>query len=88
MVISEQYPERLGTTVPEIIKRAHTTVYSKKQFSMLTDEVKPLILENKRVVVCGIESHVCVLQTVMGLSALSADDTEIFVVCDAVSSQR
>ncbi len=34
---------------------------------------------------CGIEAHVCILQTVL---SLSNDGYDVFVVADAVSSQR
>ncbi len=34
-----------------------------------------------------VETHVCILQTVRDLLA-DDKDTEVYVVCDAVSSQR
>ena len=66
----------------------HTEVpFHKKQFSMMTEEVKAhfMSLEKSQVILCGIESHVCVLQTAMDLID---SGVEVFLVCDAVSSQR
>ena len=37
------------------------------------------------IVICGIEAHVCVLQTVMGLLAL---DRSVHIAADAVASRR
>lgn len=42
-------------------------------------------LEQDQVILCGIESHVCMLQTTLDLLD---DGYEVHVVCDAASSQR
>ncbi len=54
---------------------------------MMTDEVTAHFntLQKNQVIMCGIESHVCVLQTVADLLNTGV---EVHVVCDAVSSQR
>eukprot|EP01035_Chromulina_nebulosa_P018843 gene18843-24628_t len=55
---------------------------------MLTDEVIKTIqsYENKtQILICGIEAHVCISQTVLDLLEVGAD---VFVLADAVSSQR
>lgn len=58
-------------------------------FSMCTAEVINELQEhrNENIIICGIESHVCVLQTVL---ALHVHDRrlKIYVVCDAISSRR
>ena len=41
--------------------------------------------DRKQLVICGVESHVCVMQTVFAALDLKY---EVHVVCDAVSSQR
>lgn len=54
---------------------------------MMTDEVTSHFSEmNKsQVILCGIESHVCIMQTAMDLLE---SGVEVHLVCDAVSSQR
>ena len=56
-------------------------------FSMLTEEVKTSFNETGRqsVILVGIEAHACILQTAMDLIE---DDKDVFVICDAVSSQK
>lgn len=54
---------------------------------MMTDEVSQYLtsLQKDQIILCGIESHVCVLQTAMDLIQ---EGKEVHIVCDAVSSQR
>lgn len=90
-LITEQYPKAFGHTVPEInIKWDETTstpVIEKKLFSMLTDETNELFksFDKKQVILCGIESHVCVMQTALDLID---NGYQVHLVCDAVSSQK
>lgn len=86
-LITEQYPKALGNTVTEIIKHDNTKLFEKYQFSMITDEVKSelSITNKKQAILCGIEAHVCVLQTSFDLLDLGY---EVFLAADAVSSQR
>ncbi|MBK8174588.1 MAG: hydrolase [Rhodospirillales bacterium] len=88
IIVSEQYPRGLGTTVPEVAEwlPAGATV-EKMTFSCLGDErfaERFLDVRRRQAVVVGLEAHVCVLQTVMDLLAAG---TETFVVEDAVSSR-
>ncbi|OQR87326.1 isochorismatase [Achlya hypogyna] len=84
-VATTQYQARFGNTVPEVGLPATLKVYDKTLFSMLTPDVQTelAILQPKSVILCGIESHVCVLQT--GLDLLEAG-YEVHVPVDAVSS--
>jgi nicotinamidase-related amidase len=86
---TEQYPKGLGPTESRI-KEALTgcEVIQKMTFSCygagnLFDEMKKKNIV--RVVVCGIETHICVLQTVLDLLA---NGFQVFVAADAVSSRR
>jgi nicotinamidase-related amidase len=72
-----------------------TQVFSKRKFSMMTEEVTAAfkILNRTNIILCGVESHVCVLQT--ALTFLQGDfkhegeePCNVYVVCDAISSQR
>lgn len=85
-----QYPKALGATVPELATLLPSGgTFSKLKFSMLTDEVEKhaykLSPSFDDVFICGIEAHVCVLQTVLDLIAKGK---RCWVVVDGVSSQR
>lgn len=86
---TEQYPKGLGPTESKI-KTAldNTEAIQKMTFSCsgapgLFQDLKRKRI--KQVVVCGVESHVCVLQTVLDLLA---EDFQVQVVADAISSRR
>lgn len=73
-VVTEQYPEGLGTTISEISNclGAHECI-RKREFSCCQQEsfVKHLArLKRKQIMVAGIESHVCVNQSVHDLLAI------------------
>lgn len=89
IVVFEQYPAGLGETVPalQFFKKNHPCV-SKTTFSCVADvEGLALIekLKRKQVILIGIEAHVCVLQTAVGLREMGYD---VFVVVEAVASRR
>jgi nicotinamidase-related amidase len=86
---TEQYPKGLGHTVSEIQDELENDeAIQKLTFSCsgaaeLFDELKKRNLS--QVVVCGIESHVCVQQTVLDLMA---NEFQVNVAADAVSSRK
>lgn len=87
-ILSEQYPQGLGPTVPELRELAPNSArLSKISFSCAGD---PGLSERVRqtgksqLVICGMETHVCVLQTALGYSSHRYGT---FVVADAVSSR-
>ncbi len=89
VIVSEQYPAGLGPTLPELRRSfpPHTPVYAKTAFGCLADaELERALAASGRrqLVVCGIETHVCILQTV--LEALSRG-FEAAVPADAVGSR-
>lgn len=63
------------------------SIFEKLRFSACIDPVREELarLEVRSVVVCGIESHVCVLQSCLDLAELGY---ATFVVADAVGSRR
>jgi len=88
VLVSEQYPQGLGHTVPELRGQApESAFFSKISFSCTAD---PVLGERigktgrDQIVICGIEAHVCVLQSALGLQQ---QNYESFVVADAVSSR-
>lgn len=89
MLWLEQYPEGLGPTTEEIAKLMPKEVkpISKITFNAcLNEEFTNAMKTTKRkqVVLAGIEAHICLYQTAMGLNALGYD---VQVVEDAVSSR-
>ncbi|MDX1803910.1 MAG: isochorismatase family protein [Alcanivorax sp.] len=87
VVFSEQYPQGLGHTEACLLAAAPTApVVQKRAFSCVADACLPeTLLARDQVIVCGMETHVCVLQTVM---ELLAHGKAVFVVADAVASRR
>ena len=67
MVITQQYTKGLGMTVEEIAEAAGTSEYIDKISFTAFDCVKDKIDAKKYIIVCGIEAHICVLQTVIDL---------------------
>lgn len=87
VVFSEQYPRGLGHTLPELLAQApDSQVVEKTHFSCVAANCLPeTVLLRPQTIVCGMEAHVCVLQTVLELLEL---DKQVFVVADAVSSRK
>jgi len=78
--VTEQYPRGLGHTIPEIAALCGDNKAAEKvRFSSYgcTD------LDRPQWIVCGIETHVCVYQTVRDLLA---EGKQVAVAVDAVSS--
>ena len=87
VMATEQYPQGLGGTHPEIAKRIGEDRPSKLAFSCcgapgLLTELKKL--ERPNVVLLGMETHVCVLQTALDLLA---DGLQIFLPVDGLASR-
>ncbi|MBE0431669.1 MAG: hydrolase [Dehalococcoidia bacterium] len=88
IIVTEQYPQGLGATVREVSQLlVNVDPVPKLSFSCCGDEsfVSRLqALGPRQVLVSGIESHVCVHQSV---SDLIGSGYEVQVVTDAVSSR-
>lgn len=89
VLATEQYPRGLGSTLPQLREQlSDDCVFEKTQFSCMGSKefaAKFRNLGKSQVVLAGIESHVCVLQTALELNAAGYD---VFVVADGVSSRR
>jgi len=80
--VTEQYPEGLGHTIPEIAELCGDPPPAEKlKFS----SHGAFELDRPQWIVCGIETHVCVYQTVRDLLA---EGKQVAVAADAVSSRR
>lgn len=88
IIATEQYPKGLGPTVPELRPLlAMESVPEKTSFSSFGCPAFAETFQSgtlNQIVVAGIETHVCVQQTV--LDALGRG-LEVFVLADAVSSR-
>lgn len=87
--LSEQYPEGLGRTVEPLLSEASDAVYSSKIFFSCASDSECLEKINNAghqdIIIAGIETHVCIMQTAIELQAL---DKNVFVVVDAVSARH
>lgn len=87
MIITEQYPKGLGQTVSEIQANTEgTKAFEKITFSCCTPEVMEALnkLGKKKVIITGMETHVCVFQTVRDLLS---HGYQVYLVKDAVCSR-
>ena len=80
---SEQYPKGLGKTIKKIKENLDNNYFhlEKTEFSITKNELELIGLPH--LIICGIEAHVCVLQTAINL----AKDKKVYVVQDAISSR-
>lgn len=89
-LITEQYPQGLGATMIDLRQAAGegAEYLPKLEFSCVQNQAildKIKASGRHQIVICGLESHICVTQTALELKNLGF---EIFVVTDAVSSRR
>lgn len=84
-ILTEQYPKGLGTTVFET---ENASVFEKTSFSALQcEEFRDKLAQTgrKTVIIGGIETHICVHQTVFELIEAGY---EVYVVKDACASRK
>jgi nicotinamidase-related amidase len=88
VIVTEQYPKGLGSTVPEVvgeldgIRPIEKVCFSAADSHAFTAQLRAS--ERDQVLICGIESHVCVNQTA---DDLIGQGLEVHVARDAVSSR-
>ena len=88
VLASEQYPQGLGPTVESLATILGDTPPGKLTFSCARDEGLRRAIEDSgrnQIIVTGIETHVCVLQTAIDLIN---NGFEVHVPHDAVNSRR
>lgn len=89
MVITQQYTKGLGMSDPSIYLHTGTEDYlEKRTFSCWKDENIRKFIQNsgcRRVILCGIEAHICVLQTALDLVHAGY---ETVLVTDCTSSRK
>lgn len=88
ILLTEQYPKGLGKTVAELSDNLdNASIYEKISFTGCTEEVTSSLnqLGRKKIIITGMETHVCVFQTVRDLIA---HNYQVFVVEDGVCSRK
>lgn len=94
---SEQYPNGIGPTVKSLTDAmaSRGTSFDKMAFSCARDEALAAHIGrlqargHRQLIIAGIESHVCVLQTALDFAAEERTGAfEVFVVADAVASRK
>jgi len=89
ILVTEQYPKGLGKTIPEI--QRNLAIYkpiAKREFSCFSNKSflnKLKKLKKKNIIICGIEAHVCIINTL--LDAISKG-FNVHLVVDAISSRK
>lgn len=86
--MTQQYTKGLGETVDEITDATGTKEYTEKiRFGAYEDlkAILPKAAERPYAIVCGIEAHVCVLQTVLGLKKAGFAPV---LIADCISSRK
>ncbi|MCZ7581935.1 MAG: isochorismatase family protein [Deltaproteobacteria bacterium] len=91
MIVTEQYPKGLGVTLPalqEVLAGAYQPI-TKTVFSCFgaPEFIEALdAVDADTVVLAGIETHICVLQT--ALVGVGSEDYDMVVLADCVGSRR
>lgn len=89
LVLTRQYPKGLGDTIPEIKKVTQfAKTFDKTSFSCLdVDDIRNYFNGDSRpnVIIVGIETHICVLQTALDLMMLGKN---VYLVADCVASRN
>ena len=90
IIYSEQYPNGLGKTINQIdekLKKIKALKIEKTTFSCISKkndaEIRKIFPKNQ-IIICGIETHICILQTSIDLYNKGY---EVFVIAEAVSSR-
>lgn len=88
MIVTEQYPQGLGATLPSIQQHlAHVHPVAKTVFSAVGEPKfsRQLHRDQTQIVLAGMEAHICILQTALSLKQMGK---QVFVVEDAIISRN
>ena len=85
---SEQNPFKLGKTIPNLLPKVSFNKIQKMDFSLASSKDLLDELNNKKItnlIVCGIETHICIQQSVLEFLQTGY---EVLVICDAMGSRN
>ena len=86
--VSEQNPLKLGKTMPGLLPEQGLKRFEKMEFSLANNKKFSKELENEKInnlIVCGIETHICIQQTVLDCLKKGF---EVILISDAISSRN
>ena len=89
VVLTQQNTPRLGSTIPELAQplRGEFNPFDKLAFSAMDDDAVHSEIRRsgrKHILLCGVETHVCISQTSLDLLSLGY---QVHVISDATSSR-
>ncbi len=88
IILSEQYPKGLGKTIPSIINELKSypiKTLEKTTFSCFSSNSNlNNFIETKQIILVGIETHICILQTALDLKELGYN---VYIVKEGVGSR-
>ena len=85
MTVTQQYTKGLGMSVPEVWEASGETEYLDKISFIALVVAEPKTHDKKYILVCGMEAHCCVLQTVIDLAGAGYVPV---LVTDCIGSRR
>lgn len=87
VLLTEQYPQGLGGTLPALLQLTAVSPVHKMAFSAYhAPKFKARLSQDKpQIVLAGMEAHICLLQTALHLLA---QGRQVFVVEDAIISRN
>lgn len=86
-IFTEQYPQGLGNTLPDLQNHAlNAKIISKTTFSACAEPTfkKQLTVDKPQIILTGMEAHICVLQTALNLINMNK---HVFIIEDAIISR-
>lgn len=89
VLVTEQYPQGLGSTLPAITNGlpANTQTHAKTSFSCASNENFNQAIEaldKRQIILVGMEAHVCILQTAIELQQRGY---QVFIAEDSICSR-
>ena len=86
--VSEQNSLKLGKTIPDLLPKRGFKKIEKMEFSLASKKEFLKEIENKKItnlIVCGIETHICIQQTVLDFLQKGF---EVVLISDAMGSRN
>ena len=86
--VSEQNPQKLGKTIPNLLPKEGFTKIQKMDFSLATSQFLLEELNNKKIsnlIICGFETHICIQQSTL---EFLKKGYEVLIISDAMGSRN